>query len=185
MPDFAPNYTARFKLIYTAAGLQHSCGLRFAASSSQSVVVAAATQYLNEIFVAVASRMFSDFTLIDAEYSAANSSFFVPVGLGDLTATGTVAAGINPMDEIVSTTWAGRSLGGHKSKFVLFGLFWGVTDPDFDDFAVTATEMPFVGSVANILAASPVVANDNLDAAFWRPRATIKVSDSWVDARRP
>jgi len=185
MPDYAPNYTARYKLIYTAAGVQHSLGLRFPAANAQSLVVAAAVQTLNEIFAACASRMFTDFTPIDAEYSAANSSFFVPVGIDDIVVAGTVAAGITPMDEIVMTTWAGRSVGGHKGKFVMFGIYWGVTDPDFDDFAVTVTEMPFVGTVANSLRDSTVVMNDNLDAAFWRSRATIKVSDSWVDARRP
>jgi hypothetical protein len=185
MADFAPNYTARYKLIYTAAGLQHSCGLRFPASMAQTAVVAAAVQTLNEIFAACAGRLFTDFTLVDAEYSAANSTFFVPVGVDDLVVAGTVNAGINPMDEIVSTTWSGRSIGGHKGKFVLFGIHWAVTEAAFDDFVVTATEQAFIGTVANSLRDNSVVMNDNLDAAFWRQRATIKPSDAWIDARRP
>lgn len=185
MPDFAPNYTARYKLIYSVAGLQHSLGLRFAASMSQSAVTAGAESLLNTIFGLVSSRMMTSFTLIDAEYSAANSSFFVPVGLGSLAVSPSVSVGIAPMDEIVTTTWAGRSTGGHKAKFVMFGIFWGVTDPDFDDFAVTPAEMAFVGTVAGALNGGNIVANDNLPATFWRPRATIKVNDAWVDNRRP
>lgn len=185
MADFAPNYTARYKLIYSVAGLQHSLGLRWPASMAQAAVQANSESLLNTIFGLVSSRMMTSFTLIDAEYSAANSSFFVPVGLGSLAVSPAIAAGISPMDEIVTTTWAGRSLGGHKARFVMFGIFWGVTDPDFDDFAVTFTEMAFVGTVAGALNASGIVANDNLAAEFWRPRATIKVNDAWVDNRRP
>jgi len=186
MADFAPNYTARYKLIYSVAGLQHSCGLRFSASASQSVVVSTAESLLNSIFAELAGSIISSFTLIDAEYSAANSTFFVPVGLGTLTVTGGVIAGTAPIDEIVTTTWAGRSLGGHKARFVLFGVYWGVTDPDFSDFAITSAEAASVGNVAGLLADVPaLVANDNLRAAFWRPRATIKVNDAWVENRRP
>jgi hypothetical protein len=186
MADYAPNFTARYKLIYSVAGLQHSLGLRYAASMPQSGVVAAAESLLNSIFSALGSILLSSFTLIDAEYSAANSTFFVPIGLGSLTVTGSVAAGIFPMDEIVTTTWAGRSIGGHKGRFVLFGVYWGVGNADFDDFVVTSTEEPAIGTVAGLLSSDPgLVANDNQAAPFWRPRATIKVNDAWVDNRRP
>lgn len=186
MADFAPNYTARYKLIYTTRGLQHSLGLRFNASMAQSAVVAAAESLLDAIFAAVGSVMFADFTIVDAEYSAANSTFFVPVGWSGSTPTGSVSAGIFPMDDIVMTTWSGRSIGGHKGKFVMFGLYWGVASADFTDFVVTPAEEVAVGTVADALAVAPgLVMNDNLAATFWRERATIKPADAWVKHRRP
>ena len=186
MADFAPNYTARYKLIYTTRGLQHSLGLRFAASMAQSAVVSAAESLLDSIFSTLAAVMFADFTILDAEYSAANSTFFAPVGWSGATPAGAVAAGIFPMDDIVMTTWAGRSLGGHKGKFVMFGLYWGVASADFTDFVITPAEEVAVGTVAGLLSTPPgLVMNDNLQAAFWRARATIKVSDAWVKAKRP
>jgi hypothetical protein len=184
--DFAPNYTARYKLIYTVAGLQHSLGLRYSAAMAQSAVTANAVALLNSIFDALSAVMLSSFTLVDAEYSAANSTFFVPVGIDDLVVAGAVSAGIFPMDEIVSTTWAGRSIGGHKGKFVMFGVYWGVSNADFTDFVVTPAEEVAIGTVADLLATAPgLVMNDNLAATFWRERATIKVSDAWVKHRRP
>lgn len=186
MADYAPNYTARYKLIYTAAGLQHSLGLRFSAAMPQSGVVSSAEALLATIFGFLSGIMFTDFTIVDAEYSAANSTFFVPVGWSGSPPGGTVGAGILPMDEIVMTTWAGRSIGGHKGKFVMFGLYWGVGHGDFDDFVVTAAEEANVASVADALAVAPgLVMNDNLAATFWRERATIKPSDAWVKNRRP
>ena len=93
------------------------------------------------------------------------------------------------MDEIVTTTWSGRSLGGHKGKFVLYGLVWGVADPDFDDFVVTSAEEAFIATVQGLLASAGsidgLVMNDNLDAVFWRARATIKPNDAWAKNRRP
>lgn len=186
MADFAPNYTARYKLIYTTRGLQHTLGLRYAASMAQAAVTAAAESLLDSIFAALSAVMFADFTILDAEYSAANSTFFVPVGWGGSAAAGSVAAGIFPMDDIVSTTWSGRSIGGHKGKFVMFGVYWGVGNADFTDFVVTPAEEAAIGTVAGLLSTAPgLVMNDNLAATFWRARATIKPNDAWVKAKRP
>lgn len=186
MPDFAPNFTARVKLTYSVFGDIHKCGIRIVASAAQSAAVAAAKSLLNDIFVAVQPHMTATIQLLDLEYSAANSTFFAPVSLTGLTATGDINAGVLEGDEIVQTTWSGRSIGGHKGKFVLFGLVWGIGHADVNDFVVTGTEKPAVATVAALLPSVPEhVMNDNQHAAFWRPRATTKQSDAWVAHRRP
>lgn len=186
MADYASNFTARLKLTYSTYGDIHKLGLRFDASLAQSAVVASGKSLLNDIWTACAGFMTGTFTVLDLEYSAANSSFFAPVSISGLTPGGTVVSGVAKGDEIVMTTWSGRSLLGHKGKFCMFGLYWGLLSADFDDFAVTASEEAAVATVAGLLASTPeLVMNDNQPAVFWRPRATIKQSDAWVDVRRP
>lgn len=187
MADYAPNFTARYKLTYNVFGDQHDLGLRFLASLSQSGVTALAESFLNSLFAALADNLSDDFAIVGAEYSAANSAFFTPVATDAIVVEGTVPhANPNHVDQIVMTTWSGRSLGGHKARLVLFGLYWGhVADAGYGDWVIDNAEQAALGDVELLLPESGMVANDNQVAAFWRPSVSVKVSDAWVKRRKP
>lgn len=185
MADYAPNYTARYKLQYSTYGDVHDLGLRFPASMSQNDVKLAAEAFLDEIFTNLAPKMTVSWTVLGAEYSAANSNFFFPIGYDGPAPAGVVNAGVAPIDEIVMSTWSGRTVGGHGTRFVLFGLFWNaVTDPVFDDFTVTPTEYAPLSGVRASLNTAGMVGNDNVAATFWNPNVSAKVSDAWRTRRK-
>lgn len=184
MADYASNYTARYKLRYSTYGDEHVMGLRLPAAGSQATNVALAESFLETWLTTTASVRTNTWTVLGAEYSAANSAFFFPIGFGPTPDPGTVAAGVTDVDEIVMTTWSGRSLGGHNGRFVAFGMFWAnVTAAQFSDWRLTNAEFPGVGNTVLLLETAGLVGNDNVAMPFWNPTARAKVSDAWVNRR--
>lgn len=184
MADYASNFTARYKLRYSTYGDEHVMGLRLPAANAQSVNVQAAEDFIESWLLTTDNSRTNTWTVLGAEYSAANSSFFFPVGFGAPIAPGLVSAGVNDVDEIVMTTWSGRSVGGHNGRFVAFGMFWAqVTSATFQDWRLTAAEFADVNSTRLLLQVAGLVGNDNLAMPFWNPTARVKVSDAWVNRR--
>lgn len=184
MADYASNYTARYKLRYSTYGDEHVMGLRLPASGAQSANVLAAESFIETWLTTTAAYRTNTWTILGAEYSAANSNFFFPVGYSAGETPGTVAAGVTDVDEIVMTTWSGRSIGGHNGRFVAFGMFWAnVTAGQFTDWRVTNAEFPGVGNTVLLLETAGLVGNDNMAMPFWNPSARVKVSDAWVNRR--
>jgi len=187
MADFAPNFTARYVVRYSTLGIEHTTQFRIARGSGATGLtnmVAKAAGF----FAAIQSVMFVDWTILDAKYSAEDSSFFSPAA-APTQPTGAVAL---PSEEasqsILSTSFVGLSLQGQKARMFVYGLNLGPENTGFvsaDDFRVTSGDTAAVAAgVAILNNGSPnIVASDN-QVVSWYAYVNTKYNDFHLRAIR-
>lgn len=185
MADYAPNFTARYKLIYSFEGDQHECNTRWPSANTQAVNVAAAIDFWTQFFSATDPLRHTSFAVVGAEYAPADSNVFLPATAPTEVAPGLVASASGPSTKIFHSIWSGRSALGSKSRFMMFGLRWNTADStDYLDFYVTETENENVGFVADFILGSSMVGPDDEPIAQVRRRVSVKLNDAWVGIRR-
>lgn len=183
MADFAPNFTARYKVSYSSLGLNHKMQFRIARDAGVTGLnnmVLKVTAFLD----ALQNARYTDWTVLSAEYSAEDSDIFLPA------AAPTPVAGLadiptNPKSQsIVTTGFVGRSNLGQKARLFVYGM--GVFGPednvDFgDDFRVTSSENNVISDAIAVLNnGSPnIVASDDA-VVGWYSYANIKFNDYWL-----
>lgn len=185
MADYAPNFTARYKLTYSSEGDQHQCVTRWPSANTQIANVAAAITFWTFFFNDTEDLRHTSFTVLGAEYAAADSNTFLPVDAPTEVAAGTIATASGPTTAIIHTNWAGRSALGAKMRFMMFGLRWNLADSTtYLDFRVSQAEDVTVAVVAGRLLAAGMVGPDDEALAQVYNRVSIKPNDAWVRIRR-
>lgn len=185
MPDYAPNFTARVKLIYEAEGDRHQCVTRWPSADTQAVNLSAAGTFWGDFLSQTADIRHESWEILSWEYCPADTNSFIPVTVALEPAAGTIATPSGPNTRIIATNWAGRSVAGAKTRFYVFGLRWNTADSvQYEDFIVTADEFADVGAVAGFISGSGMVGPDDETIGIVYPRATVKVNDAWVKIRR-
>lgn len=186
MPDFAPNYTARYRLRYSVLGHEHTMLFRIArgvGSTGLALMVAKAGDFLT----AIEDARYTDWLELSAEYAAEDTDIFAPAALPTVS-TGTAAI---PAQSVSQSTYAvsfvGRSAAGQKAKFFVYGVSF---DPENlvtpgDNFRITSAENAIVAAgVAELNSGAPdIVASDNFGVS-WYPYVNGKYNDHWVAAVR-
>jgi hypothetical protein len=187
MADFAPNFTARYVVRYSVLGIEHTTQYRIARGSGAtglSNMVAKVAAFYD----ALKSFMFVDWTILDAKYSAEDSSFFSPAA----SPTQPVAAVALPSEEqsqsILSTSFVGLSLQGQKARMFVYGLNIGPENIAFttsDDFRVVSSDTATLATAIAILNnGSPnIVASDN-QVVTWYQYVNTKYNDFHLRAIR-
>jgi len=182
MPNFASNFTARYKLHYSALGHNHTMLWRIqrgTGSTGLALMVSKVQQFLDTL---TASRT-TDWTEISAEYCPEDSSIFVPASLpGSAAGTATIPA--QPISQgIASISFVGRSSAGQKARMFLYGTLF---TPELgtaveDDFRISTGESGTISSaVAELNSGSPpIVASDDNDVS-WYPYVNLKYNDYWL-----
>jgi hypothetical protein len=110
-----------------------------------------------------------------------DSDVFLPVAMP------TVAAGTNsgPLvtnaREALSASFVGRTEGGGKARFFVYGLNVWPKDENFGDFKVSPTDEPTIASVFTALNTldPALVGNDGFNA-HWYPYINTKFNDYYV-----
>lgn len=185
MADYAPNFTARYKLIYEFEGDQHECNTRWPSANTQAANEGLAFDFWTAFMTETADLRHTSFTVVGAEYAAPDSNVFLPVTPPTEVAAGTIASASGPSTKIFHTIWSGRSVLGAKSRFQMFGLRWNTADStDYLDFYVTAAENAVVETIATMILTSGQVGPDDEVLAVVRPRVSVKLNDAWVSIRR-
>lgn len=184
MPDFAPNYTARYRIHYVSLTHQHSMLWRIGrgtASTGLALMVAKVGAFLTSVKVA----RFTDWTILSAEYAPEDVDIFAPAALPTFDA-GTAVLPTNPISQgTLAASFVGRSAAGQKAKMFLYGVDVGpevtVGPGVADNFRVTSVENAAVGSaIATLNAGSPdIVGSDNF-AVHWYSYVNTKYNDHWV-----
>lgn len=184
MADFAPNFTARFRVKYSSLGKSHSMIWRVASSVTDPTGISAKVGlFLDDM----APVLFNDFTVVSADFAAADSDIFLPAptpafGGGDVNVTGSV-----PTDAAVSLSFVGRSTLGNKARMFLYGTSFrdAVTTTVGRDWRVTSAENAAVSAaIVRINETAPaIVGNDDAVATFYE-YANIKYNDRWVRRMR-
>lgn len=179
MADFAPNFTCRLKFTYSVLGLQHTCLWRLPrGTASPDPWITKWDTYLESFN----SARYTNWTMLAVDFSQEDDDFFLPATV-PLVAAGTAVIPATPISESTAAiSHVGKSNGGHKAKFHLFGTAFtaegsGVTA---DNFRLTSGEVVLISGMIAVLNAAPLlVANDN-NPVTWYPYVNSKYMDHWV-----
>lgn len=187
MADFAPNFTARYKFVYSSLGLTHTSQWRIARGAGVAglnQMVAKIEAFLN----AFTSSRYTDWTVLSASYAVEDSDIFLAAGAPS-PAAGTATIPSNPLSQsILSLGFVGRSNLGQKARLFIYGA--GIFGPEEnvatgDNFRVTAAENGAVSAAVAVLNnGSPnIVASDNANVG-WYSYVNTKFNDFWLRSIR-
>jgi len=171
VPDFAPNFTARYVVRYSVLGLEHTMQFRIGRSAGLTGLVGMTgkvTQFLEDL----QALMFDDWAILDAKYSAEDTNFFVPVAAPGAPIPSVAAPAQPDSQSILSTSFVGLSSQGQKARLFVYGLN---LSPEFtafttgDDFRVLAADSSQItDAIATLNTGSPTIkASDDNDVSWY------------------
>jgi hypothetical protein len=184
MADFAPNFTARFRVKYTSLGKTHTQIWRLSSAVDDPTGIADKVGLYYEDLSPV---LFADLTIVSADFAPADSDIFLPAptpvfGGGDVAVIGSVAT-----DAALSLSFVGRSTLGGKARMFQYGTTFrnAVITAVGVDWKVTSAENASISAaIVRLNETSPaIVANDD-SVATWYEYANIKYNDRWVRRMR-
>lgn len=179
MPDYAPNYTARYKLTYIAAGVVHDMTLRFARGSVRSTVVTLGNEVADDLFDALHLNMPTDVAAIGVETMMDDETYWTPSAtIPTLTAGAHPPSTYSPVQKIISLTFPGKG-GSSKARVVIYGYFveQDLTTGWALDMKILPAEDPRVAAAIDVLQAAASLKAINNVNAVWYERATVKPND--------
>lgn len=181
MADFAPNFTARFKLGYHGAGRNHSMTWRMtgdgAPASADALLVV-----LQAFLTAMAPDMYTDWTVNSAARCAIDSDVFLPYVTPTVAPTGTTFDGSVPRSATAgSLSFVGRTTGGLRAIFFFYGCdLVGPGTPSRDDLRIYASEEPTIADALAVLeGAGAVLRGNDGNPIVWYPYVNVKTNDYW------
>jgi len=182
MADFAPNFTARYRVRYSVLGLTHTQQWRIARSAGltglNNMILKVAA-----FWAALEANIWDDFTFLSATYAPEDSDIFLPAGV-PTAITGALTPPAAPKSQsIVTTGFVGRSNLGQKARVFCYGV---ATSPEEtstlgDDFRLTAAESADIDAAVTVLNnGSPNVVGSDDAIVGWYAYANIKYNDYWL-----
>ena len=185
MANYAPNYTARYRVRYSVSGAVHTLTLRVdPAAQTIAGVSAAGAANVNDIFSALSSVLFSDFVVLGADAAVQDSDIFLPATTLP-TAFGEVAAN-DVAWQPLNLSFVGRSSAGGRAIFHVYGVATNplATGTGENDYRLTPAENTAIGNVPSILNTNGnTLANDG-EQVTWYPYANIGFNAYWQRRRR-
>ena len=180
MADFAPNFTARFRVRYSSLGKSHSMMWRVASSTTDPTAISAK---VGLVLDDLAPLLFNDFTIIAADFALADTDVFLPApspafGGGDVSAAGGV-----PNDAAVSVSFVGRTTLGNKARMFLYGTNSGAVmrTTTAQDFKLTSAESAAVSAaIVRINETGPAIVGNDDAVASWYEYVNVKYNDRWL-----
>lgn len=180
MADFAPNYTARYRVRYSVQGNTHTMLWRVASDTESVVGIAAKVS----LFLAdLEGSLWSDWSVLGADFAPADSDIFLPTTAPDQpTGAGSTGSRANS-DKAYACSFVGRSTGGNKARMFLYGTVFAASlrSGIEDDFRILSSENGDVSAaIVRLNETSPaLVANDD-NVATWYEYVNVKHNDRWV-----
>lgn len=182
MPDFAPNYTFRYRVKYVGNGHTHHLLWRYAPSTTVAALPAIRLQVQDFLNAVGPANFYADFTILGADYALADSDIFLPAVPVPVFSGTFVLTGRPESAEAAALSFPGKSSLGQRAIFFLFGtIFQPATAAGVLDFRILASENANISDAVDVLdATDPVlVANDGVEVN-WYPYANFKYNDYWV-----
>lgn len=185
MADYAPNFTARYKLRYSFEGDTHVCTTRWPSGATKAANEDAAITFWAGFLGLTEDLRHTSFDVLDAEYAEADSNVFLPATPPLEVSPGLRAAASGSSSRIMHSIWQGRSIAGARMRFQMFGLLWATADSaEGVDFYILPTENGAVEDVAGLILSAGMVGPDNESLGQVRARVAYKQNDAWVSNRR-
>lgn len=184
MADFAPNYTARYRIRYTSLGKSHSMTFRVASSVTDPTGIAAKVGLiLNDL----EPILFSDWTIVGADFALADSDVFLPAVLPDAPTGGVSAGGAVATDAAAAISFVGRTTLGGRARMFLYGTFVGavVRTAVSNDWRLTSAENASISAaIVRLNETSPALVGNDDAVALWYEYVNIKYNDRWLRRMR-
>lgn len=181
--NFAPNYTARYRLSYRHLGRPHV--ITFRLPSGTTLLDLDIPKLTIEVaFSSIASILYTNFQWISAVFCESGSDIWQPTTV-PATVTGTRSTASVPQSVVDSSfTVSGRGTAGGKCRLVTFGAFFDTSyGAPGNDALITTGESAALGDfIDNITSGQFVAADDTV--ATWYPQATLKRNDHWLRQTR-
>lgn len=175
MPDFAPNYSNRYRLRYSTLGIIHTLTFRYGIVPSAVVTTIAAD--MQDVLNALAPIRFTDWTEIDAAYAEAGSDVFLPTAtLPGADAGGATVPG--PGFKPVYAGYIGLTALGNRANFSVFGMS---LDPlvsgtdELSDYRVYGTEASYVADTLTALAGAAALTGIDGAGVLWHQYQNIGI----------
>jgi hypothetical protein len=180
MPDFAPNFTPRYRVRYSSQGKSHRMQFRVARGVTDPTGIATK---VGAFLAALEDGLYADWTVLGADFALTDSDIFLPVDPPTSPSGGVSLSGITVAAAAGSISFPGRSANGLRAVIYVYGSGFNVnvgraTDADF---RMLATESSIISdAIAALNELSPaVVGNDGATATFY-PYVNMKFNDHWV-----
>lgn len=183
MPSYAPNFTARLRVKYKAAGGIHTQTWRVPAYGTLGVNIATLRAAVENIWSELTPILYDDVSCLGCTYAVENSNIFLPTD--PIIITGEV---ITPTDDprikAFALSLVGRTATGQPAKEFFYGVGEAVgEDTGATDFRVNPGENLAVDaaiSAANGFFAGLVLCGSDGTGITWYPYANTKHNDYWV-----
>jgi len=176
MTTFAPTFTPRLRVHYKCGGIGHAIQVRGARGASLATMTGLVDPVAN-CFVALATRLYSDFAWLSAEVALTDEESFIPVPVsGIIPVGGVVLLAQSAVNKIRGLTVSGRAPGS-RSRMTFFGAEFSASSNTAEaaDSVITATEFAGMNTIAGI--ANTYFHANSGAAAIWYNRGTYKVND--------
>lgn len=180
MPDFAPNFTARYRFGYLAMGKSHKLTVRLPSETTDPSSLATKMGLFLTDLAAIRPE---DFTVGTAEFALADSDVFLPAP-APVTVAGTQVVGSAQLAAAaVAISFICRSTAGGKGRFFLYGTTFGLittTTPVLDWRVYSSENAAISAAIVRLNETGPaLVCNDDNDAV-WYEYVNVKPNDKWV-----
>jgi hypothetical protein len=180
MADFAPNYTARYRVRYTSQGKSHATTWRVASSVTDPTAVAAKFGLFLED---MEGSLWDDWTVVGADFALADTDVFLPAPPPDQPTGAVAVSGATMSDSAFAISFVCRSALGGKGRFFLYGTNDStlVRDSKGNDFKLLSSEsVQIADAVTRLNETSPVLVCNDDSAAVFYDYVNMKHNDRWV-----
>lgn len=172
MPDFAPNYTPRFKLRYRGGLRNHAQVWRTPNTSGE--LAAGLMLDVNDFLSALAGVLFTDFAILGGEYAAQNSDVFLPVDVSPIAVTpsgGTPNTGDSP--QFIS--FQGKTLFGNRASIYQFGISSAGDSASgvSQDYRLSRMDASYVSNALTVLEGSSNIYGIDRQTIYWHQYANL------------
>lgn len=180
MADFAPNFTARYRVKYTVIGKGHSMLFRFPRATDTTSSAAMATT-IKGFLDALAALRPDSFAVTATEFAPSDSDVFLPISGLTVSAGTQSSAAIGRNQAALSASFVGRSSAGQKARVFLFGFGIIPETAPGQDFRIQGAESTQVAAaIASLNSATLKLVASDSQPVTWYPYINLKFNDHYV-----
>lgn len=166
MADFAPNYTARYRLRYSTMGKRHAMTFRkHPGGGSLDLFIAGVDAFLTTLL----PKLNADWTLLSADYAGENSDVFLPADMPTLATGGTTTPATGYRPGFIS--FVGRGALGSPTRLFIYGTAYlpVVSSGAAGDWRITSAEDSVIANAVGDLNTIPDHAAIDRSVPTWYP----------------
>lgn len=178
--DFAPNYTARYRIKYNDGSANHTQTWRYPGVGDGPELGAVSAAVLN-YYTAMADGLWDDFAFLSVSYCLKDADIFIPLAVGGFTGTVSPTGVRKKFHKANMLSFIGRTNAGHRVIFYQYGFFHAVGEnSQLDDFRIFRSEEPLIdNAIAALVAAGADLVGNDGQPVNWYSYANVGENDYW------
>lgn len=178
--DFAPNYTARYRLKYNDGQANHTQTWRYPGVGDGPELGAVSAAVLN-YYTAISAGLWNDFAILSVSYCLKDADVFIPLAVGTVTGAIDPSTDRKKFNKAQVLSFIGRTNGGHRVVFYQYGFFITIANDDVaQDYRIFASENTIISdAIAALIAAGADLVGNDGQPVNWYPYANSGENDYW------